>query len=135
MEVTIEQIEGKPHTVVWHSPILKCETLGRRFANLRNNTLAIFRDADCLEHIATALPALPRYPQSHPDSTRRHPRNTEEMDRLKALYRAHGLLVIGYEKNHGGGLRYIQELGEIAHAIDSATGERVSIAITEEPAQ
>lgn len=81
--MSVETINGKPMTVVKHD--IDYATLGRRFVRLSNGVIAIFKDADCLHHIATALPPLPRHP-------------TEKDASLLYLYASHGLYVQGTEQ-------------------------------------
>jgi hypothetical protein len=63
MKTSVETINGKAYTIIWYGNNPIKNTLGRRFAKLSGGVFAIFRDADCLDHIATALPALRRYPK------------------------------------------------------------------------
>lgn len=63
MKTSIETINGKLCTIVWHGYNPIKNTIGRRFATLHGGTFAVFKDADCLDHIATAIPALPRNPK------------------------------------------------------------------------
>lgn len=133
--ITIEQIEGRPHTVVWHGYTPKGGVLGRRFTTLFGGIYAVFMDSDCLDHIATALPPLPRNPKPK-DAPRLH------------LYAAHGIGVylateefglsdptiarfIGRFDNwwcvEGGGVTMSFSKCRIRHAIHNR--ERVEIAI------
>lgn len=61
MKVSVEEINGRQVTVIWHEES-QHTTLGRRFVTLDSGVLEVFKDANCLEHIATALPPLPRKP-------------------------------------------------------------------------
>jgi hypothetical protein len=63
MTITKEKINGVEHNLVWHEETKDKNLLGRRFAKLSGGALAFFKDANCLHHIATALPPLPRYPK------------------------------------------------------------------------
>jgi len=123
IKVKIETISGRRCTVLWHNPR---EHIYRHFsqidldcyANPLFNGEIIYTSAIDGLHIATALPPLPRHP-------------TKDDARLLCLYAAHGLMVHGFEKCKGGGMRYIQEIGEITHAV-TESGERVEIAIRED---
>lgn len=63
MKVSIETIYTKKYTVIYHDEQLFCKILGRRLVTLGNGVLEIFREPECLDHIATALPPLPRNPK------------------------------------------------------------------------
>ncbi len=62
MKTSIETINGKLYTVIWHVQASSESILGRRFVTLHNGSLGIFAEADCLNLMATALPALKRIP-------------------------------------------------------------------------
>lgn len=57
MKTSIEKIKGKRYTVVWHSPKVD-EYVPERLVG----GCIIYISETC-EHIATALPALPRHPK------------------------------------------------------------------------
>jgi hypothetical protein len=78
MTVTIEEISGKKHTVVWHGEV--CNIFGAYLfkAHCGYLSFACAPDEDVGEHLATALPALPRYPKA-------------EDAWLLHLYAAHGI--------------------------------------------
>jgi hypothetical protein len=132
---TTENINGELMTVVWHSPTIK-SVIGRRFVRLESGVKEFFAGADCLHHIATALPALSRNPK---------PEDAAEMEALTRLfseYRAKGLMPQASINTIGrdGGFfmrispfRMLNETcdAEITHAINTKTGERVEIAIKE----
>lgn len=133
MKTTIETINGKPMTVVWHG-VASVGNFTKEYADLwrwepLNDGSAILIDID---HIATALPALPRHPK-HSDAP------------LLYRYMAEGIVPRGnYYDTHAGKERrdhsalsfmtYMYDCNncrrEITHATDSATGERVSVAIS-----
>lgn len=124
MKTTIEEINGKPMTVVWHNPR---EHKSRHFShmdldcyvyNLANGDV-IYTSATDSAHIATALPPLPRKPKP-------------EDARLLYRYMAEGI----EPHDKCGNAKMQQDYGnawftkhEITHAINSETGERVEIAI------
>jgi|GEM_PF-5095442 len=140
MKITIGHISGKDYTIVWHAKPVNI--LGRRFTTLANGTLALFKDANCLDHIATALPALPRFPA-----------NDEATVRLLRLYAAHGVIpVLTYSTGNIDGRtaeaeymskQWFEVMGEtpefkqsygytndeITHCLVS--GQRVDVAITD----
>lgn len=131
-KITIETIQGKPYTVVWYKDVeTSSALLGRRLVELSNGCLGVFHDANCLNLLATALPALPRKPKP-------------EDARLIYRYMAEGLHPWGTGRD---GAIYPNGLGpeglislskrntkaaEITHAICSETGERVEIATADE---
>lgn len=122
--ITIESINGKLYTVVWYVTPLTCGTLGKRFSLLNDGCLAVFGEAECMSHIATALPALPRYPKP-------------EDARLLHQYAAYGLKVcnergngfVGYSSSGyvSDGGYYCFDNSPITHA--TFNGERVEVAI------
>ncbi len=115
-KISIEEIQGKKYTVVWHEEDLhgyrvKAITVG--YVLFCCNRTA---------HLATALPALPRNPKP-------------EHAALLYRYMAEGF-EIGFDKNfHSGVPKTIIEMcskegSEITHATHN--GNRVEIAITDE---
>lgn len=125
MKTTIENINGKQYTMIHHT---RHSALGRRFAPLNNGVLEFFKDADCTQHVATALPPLPRHP-------------TKENVALLHLYAAHGV-ELDFEKvsdrtwslgfcawlaDFFGNKGWKTETYEITHAIYN--GERVEVAM------
>jgi hypothetical protein len=130
MTITTEKINGVPHTVVWHVDYPPSGTLGRRYTDMVSGVKEFFEDANCLRHIATALPPIPRFPQ--PDDAA-----------LLYRYCSDGVMPWIKEPN-GQSFAFIvaphlinfNELAppdlprvEITHA--TRNGERVDIAITE----
>lgn len=134
--ITIENINGKDYTVVWNNEYdakalenVPLDFTGNDEAMLiANGVLALHQLG---EWFATALPALPRYPE-----------NNEATIRLLHLYQAHGLKVCGKAHLASGGvyefssptacIEYLKEgvlRVEITHA--TFNGERVEIAIEE----
>lgn len=150
MKTSMETINGKLFTIVWHGDNSGKSTLGRRIVALSGGVFAVFKDADCLDHIATALPALPRHPKP---------------EDAKLLYRymsegiaIHGAVIDGSEAfvglteindypvmtfTNGRAWWFVNKKDsldvsfspkEITHATDMETGERAGVAIDGESA-
>lgn len=127
MKTSIETINGKLCTVIWHDYIPNKSTLGRRFAELYGDVRVFFMDADCLRQIATALPALPRHPKP-------------EDAKLLWRYMAEGMYIrgrgiikveVGSDFQWLGGLHGMP--AEITYVVDAETGESVEVAISKAP--
>lgn len=142
--ITIETINGKPYTVVWHE-LQYCQHVfyferEDCYCELNSGVIAAFNiviehgEFVCNKHIATALPALPRYPK-----------NDEATIRLLHLYAVHGVKIWGLCKTCYGTWEVMAEpcvdddtaisssdgntIEEITHA--TFNGERVDIARTD----
>ncbi len=130
-KVTIEKIQGKQYTVMWQMDILGNLHDYKRLDNYIGYNFYTAGD----ELIATALPALPRYP-------------TAEDVELLHLYATHGLILI-FTSEYSGAMtskvkhtrnfthvltilerNYYPDKYEITHAIDKE-GNRVEVAICE----
>lgn len=82
-DITIENINGVPHTVVWHchSTFDKQPLYSYYCGRLNDSSWVVFNDLTAVDHIATALPPLPRHPK---------PEHAE----LLHLYAAHSLIPV-----------------------------------------
>jgi len=136
MKITIEEIYGVNHTVVFHRDCPKYNIRDRRVTCLKDGSICFFVDAECMTHVATALPPLPRHPRTINDA------------RLMELYKSHGLRIFGrcitaYESWDVEFSYYSEEddmpefcatdgngISENTHAMYN--GERVEIAIRED---
>ena len=132
VHTTIERIAGKLFTVVWHHKPTVCGTLGLRNTQLKDGSVNVFLEADCINHVATALPAVSLYPE------------TSDI-RLLARYMAEGIFIVWkwggdaegeWESVHNAVMHHqdgVELLGSgdvsVAYAINGETGEGVQIAI------
>lgn len=114
MEVTIEEIDGKKWTVIWnigHDPVnLNCY----HYIDADNGLgVREYIDSDVC-HLATVLPALPKYPkQNH--------------QRLLYRYCAEGLVPVDCTNNDDINVNYIGTV----YCLDLKTWEKVRVAIDE----
>lgn len=130
-KITIEEIQGKKYTVVWHANMSENYMRSElTWLPLKNGCLINY-PWGAATHIATALPALPRHPKPEHAS-------------LLYRYMAEGMQIKGrfYTRDNDWEVDFMtahpesviwQEDGcksEITHATHN--GERVEIAITDE---
>lgn len=123
-KTTIETINGQLYTVIWHGG----KSHANNFKQIKiQEVIVLYSEYGSLQpmHIATALPAIPRYPR---------PKDAELLYR----YMAEGIEPWLYWLNKKGNMSvessfidpiWQSKSGEITHAINSATGQRIEAAI------
>lgn len=130
MKTSIEQINGQPYTVVWHTKIVRntAQITDPDWCLLMDNHSGDWTiyEANDYSHIATALPALPKHPK------------TEDAP-LLYRYMAEGVMCRGKCFDLFGDVQenvliFPQMESEITHAI-TPEGNRIEIPLIDKEAE